>query len=187
MSGLRSKQLNEITLFIDNAAAKIPFYNGDRTPSGSPVFQGTEANDVIIGSKSNDLMIGGKGNDKIRAGRGDDRIFGGVGNDSLYGGSGNDALNGGMGNDILFGGAGLDKFFINEGYSFIMDFNASEGDFIALGKHLAGVEWKEKNGSVIVSSQLGATTIVNTTIDAICLSAKDVGDSPCTAEQLKLA
>ena len=187
MSGLRSKQLNEITLFIDNAAAKIPFYNGDRTPSGSPVFQGTEANDVIIGSKSNDLMIGGKGNDKIKAGRGDDRIFGGVGNDSLYGGSGNDALNGGMGNDILFGGAGLDKFFINEGYSFIMDFNASEGDFIALGKHLAGVEWKEKNGSVIVSSQLGTTTIVNTTIDTICFSAKDVGDSPCTAEQLKLA
>lgn len=64
-----------------------------------------------------------------------DTIIGGAGNDNLYGLSGDDTLIGGGGLDFLYGGQGADTFgfarsAVGNGVSYIVDFNAGDGDRI---------------------------------------------------------
>ena len=80
------------------------------------------------------LVIGTSGNDSLK---------GGLGDDTLQGGAGNDTLIGGVGRETLYGEAGADTFVFRSALSAanidtIMDFRASEGDKIGLGKKIFG-------------------------------------------------
>ena len=80
-------------------------------------------------------VIGTSGNDTITGSTGDDVINARAGNDILNGGAGNDTLIGGVGYDTLTGGAGQDVFAFmgtNPGNDVITDFNAAEGDVLAI-------------------------------------------------------
>jgi hypothetical protein len=72
--------------------------------------------------------------DVINSGDGADLLEGLSGNDLLRGGIGNDTLVGGLGNDTLVGSIGSDRFVLGagQGTDTIADFNAKEGDRIAL-------------------------------------------------------
>ncbi|MEI4234235.1 G8 domain-containing protein [Roseovarius sp. D22-M7] len=80
---------------------------------------------------------GGPGDDNLRGTDNDDRLDGGAGVDRIWGNDGDDILVGGSGSDKLYGGAGADTFVFNppalgNGDDDIKDFNAGEGDVIAL-------------------------------------------------------
>ncbi|MFG1478983.1 calcium-binding protein [Xanthobacter sp. V4C-4] len=90
-----------------------------------------------IGNDLANSMAGDTGNDTLR---------GGGGNDTLHGLTGSDRLEGGAGADTLVGGAGADIFIYSDsalsirGYDTIVDFSASENDFIDLsGIDLAAI------------------------------------------------
>ncbi|WP_372674981.1 G8 domain-containing protein [Aquicoccus sp.] len=80
---------------------------------------------------------GGPGNDYLKGTDDDDRLDGGAGTDRIWGNDGDDILLGGPGDDKLWGGAGADTFVFNpaslgDGSDDIKDFDADEGDVIAL-------------------------------------------------------
>lgn len=104
------------------------------------------------------------GNDTIKAGAGDDIVFGGTGHDLLYGGNGDDVLNGGSGNDTLIGGSGADTFLINRGINVIEDFDFIEGDNLRFGKSLSNISYGQNGHNVLVKSDQGVTTILNSCV-----------------------
>ncbi len=94
-------------------------------------------------------LRGGDGDDLLTGGPRAERLAGGPGNDLLIGGGGRDTLDGGPGDDrivltedaIAYGGAGADTFVVSAPavldhpdtlLGTIFDFNASEGDRLAL-------------------------------------------------------
>lgn len=118
---------------------------------GNDTIFGEGGNDYIFGGQGEDLLYGGEGNDIINGNRGDDTIFGGPGDDFLRGGEGDDLLLGGegddyligdLGSDTLTGGPGADTFMLTlensigvrdiNAVDWITDFNAAEGDRIAI-------------------------------------------------------
>ena len=115
------------------------------------ILQGLGGDDVLQGGAGNDFLYAGEGNDRVSGGAGNDYLDGSAGNDVLYGGDGddiilagdgNDTIEGGAGVDILTGGSGADTFAYREAHftpgnlaastDVITDFNAAEGDRIAL-------------------------------------------------------
>jgi Ca2+-binding RTX toxin-like protein len=108
------------------------------------VIVGGFGNDVLNGEKDNDRLYGNEGNDFIRGGKGDDELFGGLGRDTLVGDKGLDRMEGGGGADVFV--LRSDTAFLSQkpGFSekpgfltdvpadFILDYNAAEGDAIAL-------------------------------------------------------
>ncbi|MGD1807107.1 calcium-binding protein [Dapis sp. BLCC M126] len=129
------------------------FSPGELLP-GFSIF-GLRGNDILTGSSSNEVMLLGKGNDQAFLEEGDDEangnnerdfIIGGAGNDTLRGGKDRDLIAGGQGNDVLFGDRGADGVIGNEGADtfvlfaddtgdgpdILLDFNAAEGDRLAL-------------------------------------------------------
>ncbi len=149
---------------------------------GDDLIYGNQGNDTVAGSLGRDTVYAGQGNDLVdysafsdaqiiygnmqddilRGGAGDDRIFGGQGNDVLNGGAGADTLFGNLGDDILTGGAGADRFVFagatfgqNSGADRITDFNAGEGDRIALNGQTATAF--DSNGSTILLLSGGGT------------------------------
>lgn len=99
---------------------------------------GGEGNDLIFGGTAGDILAGGQGRDTLHGNDGDDRLALGTGADHGYGGMGNDTIFAGPGADRLWGGEGADRFeFWREtGRNRIEDFDAAEGDVIALGQSL---------------------------------------------------
>jgi Ca2+-binding RTX toxin-like protein len=117
--------------------------------AGNDTIQAGTGGDRAFGDAGDDRMTGGAGNDTFEGGTGDDLLAGGAGDDLLTGGEGNDTLWGGEGNDTLVAGPGVDRMAGGPGadrFVFdikalaggtgaadtISDFNASEGDVIAL-------------------------------------------------------
>ena len=76
-------------------------------------------------------------------------------------------INGGYGNDWLIGKSGTDKFFINAGVNIIEDFDPKEGDSFLLGKYLTNVELVQDGDNVVVVSDQGVTTILNSVVHDI--------------------
>jgi Ca2+-binding RTX toxin-like protein len=137
--------------------------DGDDTVSGSldpEIIQGNAGRDVLNGGVGDDFLLGGRDNDLLGGGDGNDLLIGGLGDDQLEGGAGNDTLLGNMGGSILWGDLGADLFVLDPNqavrdmgtasgnsnelplinvspYAYIKDFNASEGDTIALTGGLA--------------------------------------------------
>ena len=110
--------------------------------SGDDRLSGGSGNDRLYGEGGDDEMYGGSGDDRLfgdnRLDAGDDQIYGGPGDDYLNGGQGDDLLSGGPGADELTGGPGADFFRFVPGHSttgggdVILDYSASEGDFLDL-------------------------------------------------------
>ena len=92
--------------------------------NGVHVITGTSG-DWIAGTPHNDVLVGGDGNDTLIGGRGNDTLIGGKGNDILFGISGSNTMTGGSGSDTFVLNAG-------RGYDVVKDFNAAEGDKLAL-------------------------------------------------------
>lgn len=122
---------------------------------GNDTLQGGKDFDVILGGFGNDVLNGEKDNDRLYGNEGNDFIRGGKGDDELVGGLGNDTLVGDKGLDRMEGGAGADVFVLRSDTAappqvlgseqpnvsgaidivpadFILDYNAVEGDAIAL-------------------------------------------------------
>ncbi|MEK0085706.1 type I secretion C-terminal target domain-containing protein [Benzoatithermus flavus] len=121
--GLESRPAT-ITVTIDDL-------NDDGGP-GSDTLAGTDGIDAIAGRDGNDNLFGNGGGDFLDGGDGDDRLFGGDGDDILVGGPGR---------DVLAGGAGADRFVLTalgDGRDIILDFDATAGDRLDLGRLLAG-------------------------------------------------
>ena len=138
---------------------------GDDTVIGggdSDALSGGDGNDLVFGNAGQDLLFGNAGSDILFGGGGDDTLFGGAGDDALFGDLGNDRLAGDLGNDTLTGGAGADVFVFSTGGGAdrITDFNAADGDRIALAPSQAyGVTANGAGEAVIVFSDTHAVTL----------------------------
>ncbi len=104
--------------------------------AGVDSLMGMGGDDMLDGGDGDDQLSGGEGLDVLIGGRGNDKLLGDLGDDRLSGGEGDDWLEGGAGADLLTGGAGKDNFYYRQGdlggRDTITDFNAAEGDRIAL-------------------------------------------------------
>lgn len=114
------------------------------TGEGSDTAGGGDGHDLMEGSAATDVLTGGTGADTLRGHGGDDRLAGGTGRDVIDGGDGNDTIFAGPGNDRLWGGTGADRFefWRGHGQNRIEDFDAAEGDILALGQAL----WRTELG-----------------------------------------
>jgi Ca2+-binding RTX toxin-like protein len=105
----------------------------DPVDGANVLSQGSGA-DTVNGLDVRDLIFGNRGDDVLYGNGADDLLFGGAGNDQLIGGAGLDTLWGNEARDLLTGGSGADTFAFaqNSGDDRITDFNAAEGDKLAL-------------------------------------------------------
>lgn len=97
----------------------------------------------LVGNAGDNVLSGLAGNDVLQGGAGDDTLLGGIGNDLLEGGAGEDVLRGGAGRDRLTGGTGADAFVVGDAarsIATITDFSRAEGDRIAVGALLDGLD-----------------------------------------------
>jgi len=128
---------------------------------GSDTVSGGAGNDWVLGGQGADVARGDVGDDIVNGNIGADTVDGGAGADTVRGGQDDDVLRGGDGTDWLFGdrgadtlegGAGADFFFVIAagGADWVPDFNAAEGDRVAVPV-----------GVTYVLSQLGADTVVD--------------------------
>ncbi|MFN5515620.1 MAG: Calx-beta domain-containing protein [Cyanobacteriota bacterium] len=128
---------------VDNAfESDETFLINLSNPTGGALLGQSQATGTIINDDPNlNLTFAGTpGRDNYNGGNGADQISGAAGNDTLNGRGGNDQLNGGSGADTLTGGLGADLFVypvftdsLLNGMDRIRDFNAAQGDRIALG------------------------------------------------------
>ena len=81
----------------------------------TPVFMGTDGDDLIAGTNMSDRIEGRAGNDQIHALGGDDVIDAGAGNDRVVAGAGDDIVLARSGDDVVFGGTGSDRVLGGEG------------------------------------------------------------------------
>lgn len=136
-------------------------YGGDDTVVGGP------GADVVFGGAGADTLYGGRDDDRLFGNQGGDALIGDLGNDTLYGGRGDDWINGGdgddwlfgdPGNDVLAGGAGADHFALTPGSGFnrVADFNAADGDRIALapGATYAIISTIEGEAVIVVNGDM---------------------------------
>ena len=110
---------------------------GDSVDGGDGDDQqfGDDGVDWLFGQADTDTLDGGNGGDVLFAGDGNDVLTGGADGDSLDGGPGDDVLDGGPGIDVLFGSTGADTFIFaqpSQGGDVVRDFNAAEGDTVAI-------------------------------------------------------
>jgi Ca2+-binding RTX toxin-like protein len=96
--------------------------NGDDILSAAPTTENSGDN----------ALFGGPGLDTLYGGSGKDILLGQNDNDKIYGDANDDKIYGGRGDDILSGGLGADQFWFapGEGTDTVMDFRASDGDFL---------------------------------------------------------
>jgi len=91
------------------------------------------------------------------------RIVSGSAADVLDGAGGDDTLQGGSGNDSLTGGAGADHFVFNladQGRHVIADFNALDGDRIALNALLNYTTSSGADGNALLTLSNGASIVL---------------------------
>jgi Ca2+-binding RTX toxin-like protein len=166
----------------DTLLASDENYPTDLTGEEGTVNQlfGEAGDDTLRASAGKDVLDGGDGADTLY-GRSDDTLRGGAGDDTLRFESGdkNSVADGGAGNDLLWlasgghtytGGSGADSFndvFLRDwdtgGLSTITDFNAAEGDRLAMSRFGTSVlrgqvdnpNFELKVGQVFSSSDYG--------------------------------
>ena len=102
------------------------------------MVKGTKKDDILKGTKKDDYINGKKGDDILKGKKGNDVLLGKKGLDRLLGRKGDDHLNGGAGDDLLKGGKGADTFKLSKGFDTILDYNASQGDKIAIPEEFIG-------------------------------------------------
>lgn len=144
-----------------NGSADAEIINGNQGADtlvgggGNDTLQGGKDFDLLLGGFGSDVLNGEKDNDRLYGNEDNDFLRGGKGDDELVGGLGNDTLVGDKGLDRMEGGAGADVFVLRSDTAappqivgseqpdasraidlvpadFILDYNAAEGDAIAL-------------------------------------------------------
>ena len=127
---------------------------------GGDTLYGNQGADKLYGNLQDDVLYGGKDNDWQHGGQGADRLYGNMGIDEIYGGKDDDWLHGGHGNDKLWGNHGADKFCLSKGQDQVMDFKASEGDWISMP---AGTSYSlvQKGSDLLIDAALGDLLLVN--------------------------
>ncbi len=115
---------------IDGGAGDDTLDGGD----GNDTISGGDGIDSLHGGLGDDLLKGGAGGDILYGDEGADTILGGDGDDLIYAGEGDDRIVAGAGNDTLYGYTGADTFVVtaNSGTNTIEDYNATDGDLIAI-------------------------------------------------------
>jgi hypothetical protein len=144
-----------------------------RGGAGADVLVGDDGSDFVNGNDGADTITGGLGNDTLRGGKGadliwgeweNDQLYGDLGDDALYGGVGDDTLNGNQGNDTLEGGQGADRFVLSRDFDVIRDFNAEDGDRIAVLSSTLPYELVDSaEGLQIIRDGVGITTLIGVT------------------------
>ncbi|WP_236073621.1 calcium-binding protein [Prochlorococcus marinus] len=148
------------------AAGEDKLYGG----KDADILYGNLGSDYLYGNLADDSMYGGKDNDWMHGGQGDDELYGNKGVDDIYGGKGNDWFHGGQGDDVLYGNAGRDCFCLSEGTDKVMDFNASDGDWISMA---AGTSYNlsQQGADLLVKADLGSLLLMNISQDSFDSSA----------------
>lgn len=110
--------------------------------TGSDYLRGGQESDRIFGGADDDIINGNEGDDFISGGAGNDLVRGGKDNDEIFGDEGDDILIADRGIDRLTGGLGTDVCILRTDTGeektdpatadWITDFNAAEGDIIAI-------------------------------------------------------
>ncbi|MGY0794576.1 beta strand repeat-containing protein [Azospirillum argentinense] len=157
------------TVTAANASSAVELIGGD----GDDSLTGGAYADSLRGDNGNDWLDGGDGDDTLSGGNGNDWLCGGSGNDTLSGGSGNDTLVGGFGDDSLVGGSGADLFVFSNGggNDILRDFNAGQGDLIALAEGQTYTLAADMGGNArIVFGASDTVTLVGVQITAVSSS-----------------
>ena len=91
-------------------------------------------------------------------GNSDDWVRGGQGDDVIYGDAGNDFMSGDKGNDTIYGGAGADRFNMVAGCALdkVMDFKASEGDYVTIEGN-PNASYQFTNGDCLIYTTAGVS------------------------------
>ncbi len=151
--------------FLDGATGDdSSFFDGGGLSGG---LYGGDGNDIILGKDGNDALFGSRGSDILNGGCGDD-IIDGIG--EVFRGIGYNPFQNQISDiDILTGGSGADSFILqgsngrspigashrwfgNDDYSLITDFNPCDGDVIRLATNV------ESNGLTIEGQYILGTT-----------------------------
>lgn len=129
------------------------------------VAGGGAGDDAVYGGGGMDMLMGGLGNDIVNGGSNDDVLYLGAGNDIGVGALGNDTIVAGPGFDRLSGGGGADQFefWRGNGWNRIEDFDATQGDVIALGRGM----WTGTHGALTAQQVVNTFGRVNGTGDAV--------------------
>ncbi|MGD1699969.1 calcium-binding protein [Dapis sp. BLCC M229] len=124
---------------VADALQKIEFITSDEDYR----YSETNGPDILIGDNRSQTLAGHGNNDYIDGGASNDTLLGGHGRDVMLGGDGNDLMRGLGSDDIMIGGPGADTFAFWAGgidsTDKILDFTASEGDKIWIGKNDYGI------------------------------------------------
>ena len=120
--------------------------NGITHADGTTYHHGTTAysiGDYTLANDETTLYLLGTHATSGSGNSGDNQLYGNAQTNRLSGGAGNDHLDGGYGADTLTGGAGADTFTFaslldGKNIDTITDFNAGEGDKIALNQAVFG-------------------------------------------------
>lgn len=121
-----------------------------RLNTGEAIGDVYQSIEDLAGSAFDDQIYGNTGANQLFGREGADQLYGRGGDDYLNGGANNDRLDGGAGNDILRGGQSADTFVFNGGDDIIEDFNAAQGDRIAIDDNVI-TQVAGLNGGTIVS------------------------------------
>jgi serralysin len=91
-------------------------------------------------------------------GNSDDWVRGGQGDDVIYGDAGNDFMSGDKGDDTIYGGAGADRFNMVACCALdkVMDFKASEGDYVTIEGNPTAYRWFVGSDCYISASPQGS-------------------------------
>ena len=129
---------------------------------GNDWVVGGQDNDLLSGDNGNDIVYGNLGNDTCYGGNGNDWVRGGQGDDVIYGDAGNDFMSGDKGNDTIYGGAGADRFNMVAGCGTdkVMDFKASEGDYVTIEGNPSAYHWFVGSDCYISTSPPGGVDVM---------------------------
>lgn len=150
----------------DNSVIKQIALRSFYAPLKRSLRMSMEEGNLLVGNSGKDVLIGfDDGDTLIGLGR-NDILLGQAGRDHLLGGSGADRLVGGFGNDVLEGGLGGDMFVVGYGVDLVRDFNASEGDFVAV-QSTSVVSYRQigEDLSLIFNGGVAAVTLANTSME----------------------
>lgn len=139
---------------------------------GTDTLLGGKGHDQLDGGTGDDRLEGGEGHDTLTGGQGDDLLLGGDGHDHLAGGAGADGLTGGTGHDTLSGGSGGDTFYFDSGFGrdVVMDFNAAEGDTLAIKAGINGLSISRPEDLAAFVRVEGGATVIKLGNDTITLN-----------------
>ncbi len=156
--------------YIDGYDGRNQLWGGDGRDTlyaadSGDIAGGGWGDDTVFGAAGDDTLMGGLGKDLIYGVDGNDALYLGLGNDQGYGSAGDDTLFSGAGFDQLWGGAGADRFDFYRAYGWnrLEDFNAADGDIIALGRGM----WTGTHGPLTAAQVVQTFGRVTATGDAI--------------------